>query len=206
VARLWRDRRSGKLLLEASGKTYNTLSQVEPRQREQLERLIYDLGAWLGGSLQATQDERLASVAQPVEKQAPPAGSQEPIPLPSPSASSAAQAPQIGLPVTQQAQEVRSPSMKLPEILATAIAPAKKDAPPVARSIAAQVDEIVQEKLPGSPFSERVIRIMEVPGKGMRVIVDLGQYESVNDVQDAEVQQFLRECVAEWERRSSMQV
>jgi hypothetical protein len=79
----------------------------------------------------------------------------------------------------------------------------KKSVPPP-KSIAAQVDEIVQERLPGSPFYNRAIKLMELPGKGLVVLVDGLQYEGVGEVADPVVQTFLRECVAEWERRNEV--
>ncbi|MFZ5810152.1 MAG: hypothetical protein ACOY16_12790 [Chloroflexota bacterium] len=70
------------------------------------------------------------------------------------------------------------------------------------KSIAFQVDEILQEKLQGTQLENRAIRVMELPGKGMVVMIGLQQYETVNDVPDPEIQAVLRSAVAEWESRS----
>lgn len=72
---------------------------------------------------------------------------------------------------------------------------------PVSKSIAAQVDEILQEKLEKSQFKERAIRLLELPGKGMVVLVGLDQYDGVDAVPDPEIRGLIRESVAEWERR-----
>jgi len=40
---------------------------------------------------------------------------------------------------------------------------------------------------------------MELPGKGMVVMIGLDQYDSVNDVPDSEIQAVLRAAVKEWE-------
>ena len=72
-------------------------------------------------------------------------------------------------------------------------------APP--KSIAAQIDEILQEKLATSPLNSSAIRLLELPGKGMVVMVGLDQYEGVDLVPDPEIRDLIRSAVAEWERR-----
>ena len=79
----------------------------------------------------------------------------------------------------------------------------QKEAPPPLLSIAAQIDEVVQERLPASALRGRQIKVMDVPPHGLVVVVDGQQFEGVNDVTDSQVRQFLRECVAEWENRSA---
>jgi hypothetical protein len=69
------------------------------------------------------------------------------------------------------------------------------------KSIAAQIDEILQEKLENTPLAQRAIRLMELPGKGMVVMVGLDQYDGVSSVPDPEIRDLIRSCVAEWERR-----
>lgn len=72
-------------------------------------------------------------------------------------------------------------------------------------SIAAQIDEILQEKLNELPEEKRAIRLMELPGKGMVVMVGLDHFDGVDAVPDPEVRALIRECVAEWELRTSRQ-
>jgi hypothetical protein len=76
-------------------------------------------------------------------------------------------------------------------------------APP--RSIAAQVDEILQEMLKNSPLADRAIRLMELPQKGMVVMIGLNQFDGVEAVPEEDIRQILRAAVAEWERRVSDQ-
>ncbi len=70
-------------------------------------------------------------------------------------------------------------------------------APP--KSIAAQVDEVLQEMLKDSTLESRAIRLLELPGKGMVVMVGLDQYDGVNAVPDEAIRGLLRAAVAEWE-------
>jgi hypothetical protein len=42
---------------------------------------------------------------------------------------------------------------------------------------------------------------MELPGRGMMVMVGLDQYEGVEKVPDPEIRSLIREAVEEWEKR-----
>ena len=84
--------------------------------------------------------------------------------------------------------------------------PAVQSTPAAPKSIAAQIDEILQEKLESSsldhlPIERRAIRLMELPGKGMMVMVGLDQYEGVEKVPDPEIRSLIREAVEAWEKR-----
>jgi hypothetical protein len=41
---------------------------------------------------------------------------------------------------------------------------------------------------------------MEVPGKGMVVLVGLNKYESLEEVPEGEVKEMIRASVSEWEQ------
>jgi hypothetical protein len=99
------------------------------------------------------------------------------------------------------AETLRKPSANPIDFFARAL---QSDVPKTTaepKSIAGQVDEILQEKLVESPLANRAIRLMELPGKGMVVMVGLNQYDGVEAVPDAEVRAMIRSAVAEWERR-----
>jgi hypothetical protein len=86
------------------------------------------------------------------------------------------------------------------DLLARSISP---EARPVTRgpqSIVAQIDEILQSKLADSPLAERGIRLMELPTKGLVVMVGLQQYEEVDAVPDPEIRALIRQSVDEWEK------
>ena len=79
---------------------------------------------------------------------------------------------------------------------------ALKSAP---KSLAAQVDEILQTKLVGSGLADRGIRIMDTPSADLVVMVGLEKYDGVEAVPDADIQAVIREAVAEWGRRASLE-
>jgi len=67
-------------------------------------------------------------------------------------------------------------------------------------SIAAQIDQIIQEKITDSILKDRSIRLMENPISGVEVVIDGIKYESVNEV-EVVIRDFIRECTAEWEKK-----
>jgi hypothetical protein len=95
------------------------------------------------------------------------------------------------------------PSVSPVNLLARALQSEVRSPQPPPMSIAAQIDEILQEKLETSPLNSKAIRLLELPGKGMVVMVGLDQYEGVDAVPDEEIQNLIRSAVAEWERRVS---
>jgi hypothetical protein len=95
----------------------------------------------------------------------------------------------------QVAQQTGTPASPLPA--PTTSGPAR------GKSIAAQIDEILQEDLAESPLKNRAIRLMELPGKGMVVMVGLDQYADVGSVPDAEIREAIRASVARWEKTIS---
>jgi hypothetical protein len=71
------------------------------------------------------------------------------------------------------------------------------------KTMAAEIDAIIREKLPGSNLSGRIVRIEEQPDFGLLVVVDGKKYEGVNAVPDEDVRDFIKSAVAEWQDRSS---
>jgi len=201
LARLWRDRNSGKVLVEINRKMFETPDEMRPEQQAALAKALDELQLWLGA------DELVARALIPPSPSPSPAPSQ-PVSSVGPTDAhtleplvSAEAASQVF--INPAEPEVKPPSMQIGDIIAQVFNPEKtKTAKKPVKSIAAQVDEIIQEKLPGSPFKNRIISVTDLPGRGLLVRVDNLSYEGIGDVADADIRQFLRECVSEWERRS----
>lgn len=207
AARFWREKRSGKWVIEIDKQLIQDPSNLTARQREALQKAQAELRRWVGGDDLAGQAASRPEAAIPPPVQAAPSTSSSAVPP------VAAAAPLIGRlspasrdtprPVTMP-PVVEPVSTDLTAIIAKPIFGEKnKDKEIVTKSIAGQVDDIVQEHLPTSPFRNRVIRVQDSPQMGIEVVVDGQVFEGVGEVPDAGVQQFLRECVAEWERRSA---
>jgi hypothetical protein len=71
------------------------------------------------------------------------------------------------------------------------------------QSIAAQIDEILQRKLAGTPLAARGIKLVELPNQGMVVMIGLEKYTDLTQVPEEEVRSVIAQAVAEWETLSS---
>jgi uncharacterized alkaline shock family protein YloU len=71
------------------------------------------------------------------------------------------------------------------------------------KSLAAQVDDILQEKLKGTPLATRGIKLVETEDQGVAVMVGLQQYENVASVADDEIRTTIQSAVNEWLERSA---
>jgi len=72
------------------------------------------------------------------------------------------------------------------------------------KSIAVQVDEILQEMLVNSPQAKRGIRIAESPDAGLVVYVGLEKFDGVDAIPYNDVKEIIRTAVAEWRNRTSV--
>jgi hypothetical protein len=81
--------------------------------------------------------------------------------------------------------------------------PGKARAGSAPQSIAAQIDEILQEKLAGTALAERGIKLLELPDQGLVVMVGMDKYTDLTLVPDEQVRAVIGEAVAAWEDRSS---
>ncbi len=78
---------------------------------------------------------------------------------------------------------------------------AAKPVDPKEESMVAQIDEFLQAKVKGSGLAERGLRLIELPGKGMVILLDGHQFEGIEAVEDDEVRGLIQSAVAEWEKR-----
>ncbi len=69
------------------------------------------------------------------------------------------------------------------------------------KSMALEIDEILQHKLALSPLAGRYIRLQEQPDHRLLVLVDKTSFDGVSQVSDPEVRQLIQEAVVEWQRR-----
>jgi len=78
-------------------------------------------------------------------------------------------------------------------------APVKSDA--VKTSMVAQIDEILQKRLAGTPLAEKGIHLQEALTGEVLVFVGLQRYEGIAAVPDADIQAAIRASVSEWEKK-----
>jgi hypothetical protein len=69
------------------------------------------------------------------------------------------------------------------------------------QSIVAQIDQVLQKRLSGTPLAGRGIRLQEAPTGGAAVWIGLQRYDGIEAVPEPEVRDAIRQAVAEWEKR-----
>ncbi|MCJ7584206.1 MAG: hypothetical protein MUO30_05495 [Anaerolineales bacterium] len=78
----------------------------------------------------------------------------------------------------------------------------KVEQPAVAAfSIVAQIDQILQDRLTGTPLAGRGIHLQESPEGGVMVWVGLQRFEGIDAVLDPEVKAAIRQAVEAWEKK-----
>ncbi len=155
LARLYREKSTGKLVTEIDRKIYLTRETVPADNLSSLREAAESWCNWLG-----------------IKKEIPPVDT------------------------------VSAPKPLLPDssVLAATIIPLEK---PRATSIVGQIDEVLQEMLPDSPFSGRTIRLTQEANMGVVVWVDRERFDGIDAVPDEKIQQFIRTAVKKWEEKSS---
>ena len=188
VVKVVQDRKSGHIFPEYNGKVVRYPADLTATQRERLAIQLGMLQAWLSPS---STPKEVPAVVQA----APVIGT-------GPLVSDAAAAGAIpdALPVVPPTQPVRVNPV---DMFARALQSEVRTPPAAQKSIPAQIDEILQEKLIDSPLAGRGIRLMELPSKGLVVMVGLQQYPGVDEVPDPEIRAIIRQSVADWENRTS---
>lgn len=166
--------------LEIDGKTFSTPGELDSTQRNNLMQGITELRNWVVVEQNPSPPVAQSTTSPAVNSPPAPAHPTEP--------------------VVAEAEKNRV-SLNPINVFARAIQSDVKQVEQPNKSIAAQIDEILQEKLEDTPLAQRAIRLMELPGKGMVVMVGLDQYDGVSSVPDPEIRDLIRSCVAEWERR-----
>lgn len=174
---LWRDPQTQNLSVMIDGKTYQQAGELAPEARNRLARLARDWQIWLG--MPSSRLAMLAASSMPESVEPQPSNSTGDKPY------RAAQS-LPGKAPPKAARDVDKASIE--------IAP---------QSIAAQIDVILQARLANTPLAERGIRLEELPGQGMVVMVGDEKYTDLELVPDQQVRAAIAEAVAEWEQKNA---
>ena len=181
VAGVMTDRGGKAVFLQVEGKVIRSVNDLTREQRTRLLPYFEVLAAWFSS----------------------PASKATPVVTPLPSAEGAPDLANLQpAPAGLGQPQIPKPSMNPVNILARAIQ-ADVNVPHPTKSIAAQIDEILQEKLEGTEMAQRGVRLLELPSKGMVVMVGLDQYGGVDEVPDDEIRMTIKSAVADWENQVS---
>ncbi|GAB4495174.1 MAG: hypothetical protein OHK0052_02030 [Anaerolineales bacterium] len=204
VAHLWRNKASGALVIQIEEQTLDVGQAVNPEQRQFLADLLADLSRWLGVQ---NAPVSVTPPPSPVVSAPPPAAASTPaLPVAVPVAAPKPTAPPHEKAIDQKPSlpaekpSLFNPMRSLRYVLENE-ASQKLEQQRVPPSIAAQVDEILQTKMKGTRFEQQGIRLMELPGKGMVVMVGMQQFDSIDSVTDPQVKILLKAAVSEWEKQ-----
>ena len=179
--RFWREEHSKKLVTQIGDELIDFGDDLQEDHRGLLSLLLVDLQAWIGleTQMKAAEEREAAKKVAPQSMERDDQGAQK------------SESPNLSINPVKMIRKGIEADGKLP-------------ADNNLVSIAAQIDEILQDSLLGSPLADRGIELEDVPGKGMIVHVGLDSYEGVAEVPDPEVQGIIRKAVAEWENRVSL--
>jgi hypothetical protein len=202
LAHLWRDKVDGRLWLQIDEQSGTELGGFEGDSQEKARKIAGELAAWVGSPVTPAAASILSKI-QRAETTPPPANPDFPATMTGSTQTTQddlaySAGVETGLPAeTGNAERPRIDIVK--GIRLTMEGNLNKAA--ADPSIAAQVDVILQEKLKGTVLEKRGIRLMELPGKGMVVMIGLDQYDTVEDVPFPEIKMVLKSAVADWERK-----
>ncbi len=194
VLHLWRHKRDGSLWLQLDETVAASIDDLPPEERETVTRLADEWYRWLRVVPGPTAPEPPSPAVAPSQP-----------PVIASDAPSVTPAPAQPLPKAETPEISRNPFKPFQQAFQQRKS-VEKTTPPLASSIAAQIDEILQEMLDGTPLEKRGIRLMELPGQGMVVLVGMEKFATVNEVPYDDVRKAIKIAVARWEARNERQM
>ncbi len=177
IMRVWRDLNDGSLIIQMGNQRYRSYNDIHsPELARRFSAVVRDLWEMVSGSpLRSTGAMPAVSAGE--------MGSAEP------------PKPRMGL-LNADTDAVKA--AKQPSAARGRGQPAP-EAPP---GIADAVENFLQAKLSTSPqFAARSVHIRSASDHGVRIEVDGHYYDSIGDVIDADVREFLFSMMREWEAR-----
>jgi hypothetical protein len=103
--------------------------------------------------------------------------------------------------VSEPTPRVEPVSTNIPDVMSGILNPATPPAPAF-KSIAMQINDILQEKIAETQFEKRGITLSDGPDGGVLVSLDGKKYSGVKEVPDEEVRSLIRTAVQEWEKHN----
>jgi hypothetical protein len=199
IMRIWRLPPLGKLVVEANGERYTSLGEIkDPKLKQRLLAAIGELIPFVGG-YQSLVDIGLAPALTPPTptSAADPADSEE-LTREQEAFLARLQAERDEL-ASRKPGRLRSISSAEPLVTFTEKGEVKPAIPIGPKSIAEQIDEILQKHLKADPkLADRLVHLEENPAGGLHIRVDGVYYEKPADVPDREVQLAIKMAVKEW--------
>lgn len=199
VARLMRDKTTQDLVVGMNGYTFRHAGELNPGQSRRLHFASNVLIRWLAAAPPPPLEETPGATAGEPASGEPAPMEDEWIP-----AESAPSAPKHDFTppfLAEPEPEVKPVSTQITDVVGGILKPTTPPTPsPEFKSIAMQIDEILQQMIAGTPFEQRGISVNDDPVHGVMVTLDGQNYPGVKDVPDEEVRNLIRSAVVEWEK------
>jgi hypothetical protein len=198
LVRLMRHRQTQDLVVKMNGKTFSAASELSASQHRKLSLVSNVLTRWLSlatPEAQAADSASIESTTSPEEQAIDEflTATAEP--------KSAEIFPGYTPPFEAESiPEIKPVSTQLPDLVGGFLTPTPKPDAEI-KSIASQINDILQEQLVGTSLASRGITVNDGHDRGVMVTLDGKQYEGVMDVPDEEVRRAIRAAVLEWETR-----
>lgn len=178
LVRLWRDRLNENLILEIEGKALRNVDELNEKQQKEMVLVSSDLRTFL---------HIFPKPAQISESEAFTASFEE--------------RPSSFFSTTPEGSlgEQERPSLNPFQVFSRP-GPESAAQDASSKSIVAQIDEILQEKLEGTALKDRGIRLVELPNEGMVVMVGLEKFKDVEDIPNSDIRSVIHAAVEEWEQ------
>ncbi len=186
ILRVLRDPIDGRLTLDIFGSSANSPEALTPGQTDQLKRILVELYKWIGKPASGGADAAPGAAPSTGLAPAPGVGVPPAAPVVHPASRSFAET----LPPRPDAASYIPFRKKTPPNLPPAPLPPK--------SIVAQIDELVQQKLIGTPLAARGIRLVELPDGGMTILDGVRKYFGIDEIEDLDVRALVRSAAQEW--------
>lgn len=204
IMRVWRVPPLGKLVIEVRGQRYHRLDEIrDPKLKQRLLAAIGELISFADG-YQTLVDAGFAPVLTPTSQ--PAAVESDPTELTAEQAEFLArlEAQRDEIAASKPRRSLGGPArLSLepePLVVFTETGEVKPaNAPARPKSIAEQIDAILQKHLATNPtLSNRIVALEQNPAGGIRIKVDGAYYEKPADIPDKEVQLAIKMAVKEW--------
>lgn len=225
VLRVLRHPLTGRLLVEIAGQRYAAVSEITDAEvRDGLYITLRDLQRYAGeppapGPVRAPLAEAAQPPPAPVEAAPAPVTAESPPPLArepeAPPADAPAAPPASAAPAALTlnplppprptapagpAQPLRLPSMNPFKQMRVLRELGTQDPGPP-KTIAEQIDEVLQHLIAGTPYAARGLRVAAGPRDSVMFWVEEKAYAGLEAVPDAEAQAVFREAIRQWEAR-----
>jgi hypothetical protein len=183
IISIWHEPPMGALRIDMGGHTYNSARDLNEIARRKLRVTLADLEVWLSGGAPNLLQESASKLSSGLAKQTPDTGK-----------------PNEEL--ADHPSKIAPLSTSLMTAASRAAAVATQASATQSKSIAAQIDDILQDQIAGSPLEKRGVRLMEIPDHGVVVIVDTNQYQGIEAVPDNDVRAAIKNAVQVWENNT----